>query len=220
MVIEKGPDWFSGEESAWNIVSRLDSRDVSRRAKVEFNNLASHYVLPMFNVEITVSLKERNICGDSQLAEFLLGTLRQYSRLSILWYLINSKDIPLSENLINPDNLSGGLIFGKGSHMLPFDQILKRFGKDKLGFLAKGREIGGEQQAYADASFRLFPFPRVPVVLMLWLDDGEFPARAGILFDATCSEHLPIDIIWAVAMMSVLLCSGEPHKEELLSTIP
>ncbi|MFC2024093.1 DUF3786 domain-containing protein [Chloroflexota bacterium] len=182
---------------------------MSRNAKAVFNNLASQYVLPVFGVGITVSPTERRICGDSQLAESLLRTFQQYSRLSILWYLINSKDVPLSGNLINPDNFSGGSIFKKGSHVLPFNRVLERFGKDKIGFLAKGRELGGDQLGYADASFQLFPFPRVPVVLLLWLDDGEFPARANILFDATCSKHLPIDVIWSTAMMSVLLCSSE-----------
>jgi hypothetical protein len=220
MVIEKGQDWFSGEERAWDIITELDPGDVSHRTKAAFNELAGHYVLSVFNVEITISPKEKKICGDSQLAEVLLGTLRQYSRLSILWYLINSKDIPLSGNLIKPDDLSGGLIFGKGTHILPFNRISERFGKDSSGFLARGRELGGEQLGYTDVSLRLFPFPRVPVVILLWLADDEFPARASILFDTTCSEHLPTDVIWSTAMISVLLCSGETDEEEILSIIP
>jgi hypothetical protein len=57
---------------------------------------------------------------------------------------------------------------------------------------------------YGDTSVRLFPFPRVPVVLIIWKQDKEFPARADILLDSTCSEHLPTDIIWSTAMMSIL----------------
>ena len=220
MVIEQGPDWFSGEERAWDLISGLNPSDVSRRARVKFNDLAGHYVVPVFNVEITVSPKERKIDGDAALAELLLGTLRQYSRLPILWYLIEAKEIPLSGNLIKPDDLSGGLIFGKGAHMLPFKRILERFGKDGPGFLARGSELGGEPLGYADASFRLFPFPRVPVVLLLWLDDGEFPARAGVLLDETCSEQLPVDIIWSTAVVSVLLSSGEKDAEKLMSIMP
>jgi hypothetical protein len=39
----------------------------------------------------------------------------------------------------------------------------------------------------------------------LWLEDDEFPARLDLLFDSTCAMHLPTDIIWSIAMMSVLI---------------
>ena len=43
------------------------------------------------------------------------------------------------------------------------------------------------------------------MILLIWKEDDEFPARADMLFDSTCSEHLPTDIIWATAMISVLV---------------
>jgi hypothetical protein len=52
---------------------------------------------------------------------------------------------------------------------------------------------------------RLFPFPRVPVTLILWGADEEFSARAGMFFDVTCEQHLPMDVIWSTAMTSVLI---------------
>jgi hypothetical protein len=48
------------------------------------------------------------------------------------------------------------------------------------------------------------PLPKVPTTVLLWTADDEFPARADLLFDATCSQHLPLDILWSVAMLSVL----------------
>jgi hypothetical protein len=56
-----------------------------------------------------------------------------------------------------------------------------------------------------DASLELHPFPRVPAVLVLWLKDEEFPARADLLFDSTCILQVPIDILWSIAMMTVLV---------------
>ena len=105
---------------------------------------------------------------------------------------------------MNPSNASDILIFLKGSHMLPLDRIVERYGSDVQGFLMRGREFGGVQLNYGDASFRFFPFPRVPVVLLLWKKDDEFPARADLLFDSTCTIHLPPDIIWSTAMLSIL----------------
>ena len=58
---------------------------------------------------------------------------------------------------------------------------------------------------YGDASVELLPLPRIPVTLILWLSDYEFPARADLLFDSTCEQRLPLDVIWSIAMMSVLV---------------
>jgi hypothetical protein len=47
--------------------------------------------------------------------------------------------------------------------------------------------------------------PRIPVTLILWLKDEEFHPRADLLLDSTCELQLPLDIIWSIAMMSVLV---------------
>jgi hypothetical protein len=41
--------------------------------------------------------------------------------------------------------------------------------------------------------------------VILWLADEEFPPRIDILFDSTCELQLPLDIIWSIAMMSLLM---------------
>jgi len=47
--------------------------------------------------------------------------------------------------------------------------------------------------------------PRIPVILVLWLADDEFQPRADLLLDSTCEIQLPLDIIWSMAMLSVLV---------------
>ncbi|MCP5002753.1 MAG: DUF3786 domain-containing protein, partial [Planctomycetes bacterium] len=49
----------------------------------------------------------------------------------------------------------------------------------------------------------LFPFPRVQVVLIIWLGDDEFAPKSSLLFDSSCVSHLSTDIIWSAAMMVV-----------------
>jgi hypothetical protein len=48
-----------------------------------------------------------------------------------------------------------------------------------------------------DAAICLPVFARVPVTLILWEKDDEFPAEIKVNFDSTVSGHLPLDIIWA-----------------------
>lgn len=193
----------NGEEEAWLRLQKLDPAGVCRNAKADFNKESGHYVLPLFNIEVFISPKDRKIRGDTHLAKLLLDELAHYSRLTSLWYLIDVKDRPLSGDLINPRQVDGGLIFDRGSHVLPLDKILVKYSPNIDEFIRKGTSLGGEQLDHGDASFRLFPFPRLPVVLIIWKEDSEFPARADILFDSTCTQHLSTDMIWATAMMSI-----------------
>ena len=205
MLVGEGQEWLDGEERAWRILSQFGSEDVCRRAQVDFDERAGHYILSSFNENVYIAPKQRRIWGDSWIAGLVLDELSHYSRLSALWYLVQAKDISPSGNLINPREVSGGMIFAQGSHVLPVDRLVERYGNDVDEFLCRALAIGGERLNYGDCSVRLFPFPRVPVALVVWKGDEEFPARANILFDSTCSVHLPTDIIWSTAMMSILV---------------
>jgi hypothetical protein len=119
--------------------------------------------------------------------------------------LINAKDVPPSGELRKPADMTGGLIYLQGTHILPLDKVAQRYSNDIDGFLRRGKELGGELTDYADASIRLFPFPRVPILILVWKGDEEFSPRCDLLFDSTCELHLPQDIIWSTAMMSLLL---------------
>ncbi|MFC1865516.1 DUF3786 domain-containing protein [Chloroflexota bacterium] len=205
MGIGERQDWFQGEEHAWEVLTSLDPEEVCRRAKVAFNESAGYYILPLFNENTYISPIERRVWGDSKVADLVLNEFAHYSKLSTLWYLIQAKDIPLSGNLISSREVNGGLIFTQGSHVLPMNSLVEMYGNDIERFVKRGVSLGGKQMNHGDTSIRVFPFPRVPVVLLIWKDNKEFPARANILFDSTCSKHLPPDIIWSTAMMSILV---------------
>jgi len=194
----------SGEEHAWRTLSQLAPRDVCNRARVVFNELSGVYLVKSFHQDILVSPKNEKMLGQTPTANFILNEIGHFSKLSILWYLINAKDIPLSTKLVRPDDLRGGQIYSDGSHVLPLNQISEKYGSDIPGFFSRGKQLGGKKLDFGDASLRLLPFPRVPVSIILWKGDAEFPARCGLLFDSTCEIHLPADIIWSTAMMSLL----------------
>ncbi|MFH1002900.1 MAG: DUF3786 domain-containing protein [Chloroflexota bacterium] len=205
MFIGEGQEWPEGEAEAWDRLARREAGEVCRNALADFDAPAGHYRLAVFGEPVLVSPADRTMRADSPVAGYLLNELPHYSRLAVLWYLNNAQEVPLSGNLVNPREVGGGLIFALGSHRLPLDQVVARYGQDAAGFRQRGAALGGEAMDYADAAVRIFPFPRVPVVLVLWTPDEMFPARVDLLFDASCSRHLPTDILWATAMMSALV---------------
>ncbi len=194
----------TGEEKAWEDLNSLNPSDVCRKARV-FYDREDSYILKSFGMDFSVHPAKREIKNIQPEGEIILKKYSYFFNLSALCYLINAKDIPLSEKLVKPAGLKGGEIFFRGSHVLPLDKITERYGNDRTGFIERGKNLNGNIMNYGDASVELLPLPRIPVTLILWLSDDEFPARADLLFDSTCEQHLPLDIIWSIAMMSVLV---------------
>jgi hypothetical protein len=194
---------WPGEEKAWDILSSLDAKDVAANAKALFYPSDSSYALTCFGQEIRISLPDRMIFSESKLGALLLASLGDYSRLSILRYLIHAIDLPLSGRMVRPADLPGGDIFAKGTHILPLDKVAAYFSQRRNAFLIAGKNLGGTQRDYGDMSLTIHPFPRVPVIMILWLGDHEFLPSASLLFDSSCVSHLPPDIAWSTAMMVV-----------------
>jgi hypothetical protein len=196
---------ISGEEKAWEILATLKPEDVCEAASVAYDAAFSRYTVKSFGMDFIVSLKDKTISSTARGGDVLLGRLGYFFRLSILWYLVSAKNIACTGRPVKLEHIRGGDIFTKGSHRLPLDATANKYRMDKNGFLEKGKTWGGEIEQYGDASLRLYPLPRIPVVVSLWLEDREFPARADLLFDSTCEIQLPTDIIWSIAMMCVLV---------------
>ncbi len=192
-----------GEKEAWEILSGLDSKKVTTNAEASYSSSDSAYELTCFGQAIRISLADRTILGRSSLGTALVVALGEYSRLSILRYLIHAKDLPLSGQLVHPADLLGGGMFVKGTHVLPLQNLATCFADRGSDFAAIGESLGGSRLDHGDMSLELFPFPRVPVVLIVWSGDEEFSANASLLVDARCGAHLPIDIVWSTAMMSI-----------------
>jgi len=195
----------SGEEKAWSLLTSLDPHGVCKRAAVAFDSASCLYTMQSLGTYYNIAPKDRKIWSDSTWANSLLGEPRYFFALSIIWYLIHVNDIPLAGRLVNPLHTRGGQIFAVGTHMLPLGMVAEKYAHDSKEFIKRGLELGAEVGCYGDASFKISPFPRIPVTMILWTADEEFPARAELMFDSTCDIQLPTDVIWSIATMSTLL---------------
>lgn len=196
-----------GEEKAWELVCGLSRHDVSKRSGTTYDEKAEDYLLRSFGIDFHVNPCEMMISCPSDQGRLFLGKLKDFFRLSVLWYMSNAKDIPQTGRLIRPVDIKGGHRFTTGTHVLPVDAIAEKYKTDKEGFIRKGKAYGAEVlTGFGDASLRFYPLPRVPVTMILWLEDEEFPPRVDLFFDSTCEFHLALsDIVWAVAMMTCVV---------------
>ena len=193
-----------GVRKAWELLSGHPPDSVVKAAAVGYDAASARFTVRSFGQDIFVSLRERTVSALPAAPGGRSGEYSELFPLAVLWYLVLAKDIAPTGRLVHLEDVPGGDIFAKGSHILPLDKVAKRYGSDKEGFLMTGQAQGGEAVRIADAAVRLAPFPRVPVTVTLWLSDEEFPARAGLLLDSTCSLQLPTDILWSLARLSCL----------------
>jgi len=194
----------AAKEQAWEALAGLDPADVCARAAVTYDVGRCVYICPSMGQDVVVDPATRTVVCDTPAGDILLGRLGYFSQVSILSYLINAKNTPFSGKLVAPISLPSGQLYFRGSHVLPTDQLIARYGDAPEPFLARGRELGGQPLSYGDAAIRLLPLPRLPVVVVLWRGDDEFPARVSVLLDDTSEDQAPPDIVWSTAMLSVL----------------
>jgi hypothetical protein len=196
---------LSGDQLAWALVAENEPGTICKQADVRYEFEAGKFVMRSFGQEIVIDVSNYTISSPTSLGEQLLHRRDYFFDLACLWYLGKAKNKPLTGKLISPAGLSGGEIFQKGTHVLPLDQIASMYENNVEGFYKRGLELGGLKLEHGDASLLLHPFPRVPVTMILWGGDDEFPARADMFFDASCEQHLPMDVIWSTAMTTVLI---------------
>jgi hypothetical protein len=202
-----------GEAKSWDTLSAMDPDEVCRRAGVRYDEDSGTYYLLSFGVEFLVIPEYRRIDCPTEEGCLFLKKLKDFFRLSVLWYLTSAIHIDPTGKYLRPVDVKGGHRFSAGTHVLPLDQIAARFGRDKYEFLAAGELYGAEiVEGYGDAAFNLYPLPRVPVTLVLWLedDDEDFPPRVDLFFDSTIDYQISLsDIVWSIAVMASLVMLEE-----------
>jgi len=167
------------DRSFFNRLAALDPGEVCRRTLAQYDRKKKRYRIEAFGIPYEVDV-----------------------------YLLSVQDIPLAEKWVNEFSLKGGALFFRGPHAIRNREIADRFGNDIDGFKAVCTGLGAQPLTMGDAAYRFQVLPRIPVVVVLWYGDDEFEASAKLLMDATIDSHLPLDVIYALAVELVEMLLG------------
>jgi len=188
------------EVQVWEEISQLDQIDLCKRSLASIDQHTSSIHLRVIDEEYVIKIQDRRVCR--ALPDGLEEETDWMSRLLILQYLLNAKDIPLSGRLRSPHEFKGGeLFFSARSHHISFEPLLQKFGSLER-FLEAGLSLGGRRIPYADEAFQLTVLPRVPMAYLLWVGDEEFVPRISVLLDETAEQQLPIDALWVAILVA------------------
>jgi len=132
----------------------------------------------------------------------------------------DNKEVPLQEQVLilhylqadMPAGSSGGWVAYREIPGATFyfgafvkravDPLKKTFGQDIAGFGRAAARLRGEPLEIGDAGYEFRVFPKIPVRMLLYAGDEEFPAEANILFDRSIGRMLsPEDVAWMAGML-------------------
>jgi len=185
---------FEPDPYLWVQLERETPEEICRRALVNYDH-EKGFLLPFLNQTFQILPMKRSIIPLYSHAP----TIKSFEfDLIILTYLLRVKAIDIRGEIVNEKQIPGGETFFRGLHSLNTRPMEEIFGEDSDAFLSAGRRLNGKVKKLGDAGICLPVFPRVPVTLILWVKDDEFPAGIKVGFDSTISTHLPLDIIWAM----------------------
>ena len=116
-------------------------------------------------------------------------------KILILDYLVKAKGTPLSGTPIAFQELSGVSPYLPSFSNRAVKPLITYFGNSPEGLLNAAAYLGGMKTGYGDISVTIPAFNRVPITLVIWKGDEEFPANANILFDNTIMDYLSAEDI-------------------------
>lgn len=116
-------------------------------------------------------------------------------RILIVHYLARARGTPLSGKLITYKELPEGTVYFPTFYARAIKPLVNQFGKEPARLLTAAHALGGRKADYGDAAVTVDAFPRVPITLVLWRGDDEFPPEGNILFDSTIPDYLAVEDI-------------------------
>jgi hypothetical protein len=130
-------------------------------------------------------------------------------RFLFLHYFHTADGTPLSHRWIAYRELPDGMFYFHAFQGYTGTRLLKEFDNDLERFRQASLKADGEAISHGDAGYMFWPLPKLPMAVVYWFGDDEFPPNASVLFDASAGHYLSTD---GLAVLGRELCSKIIHQ--------
>ena len=123
------------------------------------------------------------------------GTLTPWMQILLLHYVRTRGNARPSGTWVSFTDLKAGLMKSKSFARDCEEPLRLLFDGDSRSVEHALERLGGQRQAGTPApvAWKIFALPRLPVLLLYWPHDEEFPSKSRILFDATADRFLDVE---------------------------
>jgi len=122
--------------------------------------------------------------------------------------------VPETRKTISFAQLPGGRAYYNAFKGRAVQQIERVFGSNPETLYKAAELLDAIKLDYGDYSVKIYALPLVPVHVVLWSADSEFPTSANILFDSSASNYLSTE---QAAMLGELTSTRLKHAYEAIA---
>ncbi|MCX5653332.1 MAG: DUF3786 domain-containing protein [Planctomycetota bacterium] len=176
----------------WQRLQAESPEAVARRAAVQYDAAGQAYVVPLCGQPMRILSAAKRVEGPGGPAGF-------FEPMLAVQYLLMAQDEPPAGEWVNPRAIPSGDFFFRRPHDFPTERLEEAFGDRPEAFCKAAEKIGGRPVAAGDAAYEFAALPRVPMTVILWQTDEEFPARVQMLVDRAAHRQLPLDALWVLS---------------------
>lgn len=144
------------------------------------------YAISRRTGELTASDRDENVSLNTRLNIYTL-----------LWYC--SPLAMKSGEWVPFRQLKDASPFGPAFQKGVVDALAATFSGHMEALLTAGKKLGARRLSLADAGFELDAFACIPMRVLFWEGDEEFPAQANILFDKNATSFIHVESIVTIA---------------------
>jgi hypothetical protein len=183
-------------EMAYGLAFKIASEKLSNIVNLEEQCRKSDSICQIDGLNRFITLKYLNHTYQVKLPEMNISLqhsnqpVELRDKLLILHHLTLAKGTPLSNLLIAYQELREGATYYPTFVKRAVRPLIEYFGQFPEKLLDVSVKLGSLKAAYGDVAVTIPAFSRVPITLILWRGDEEFPPNANILFDSTILDYL------------------------------
>jgi hypothetical protein len=119
--------------------------------------------------------------------------LNTFDMTMLAYYFDVCDGTPVTGEWISFNQVPGGLFYAQAFQGYTGDELAKAFGNDAKTFMEANLRLQGRREFFGNLAFSYQALPRVPMMVVCWLGDEDFPSSYRILFDANAHHHLVTD---------------------------
>ncbi len=124
-------------------------------------------------------------------------------QILILDYLVQGDGTKPLGRWIGFQELADGSFYRQAFQGYSGNQLVRDLREDVVAFRRAAEALGGEPIQMGDAAYAFRVLPNLPLAVVWWAGDEEFPANATVLFDEIADRYLPTD---GLAILGRMLC--------------
>jgi hypothetical protein len=114
-------------------------------------------------------------------------------QLLALYYFAMADGTPISGRWISFAELPDGRFYNPAFQSYTGAELARTFGTDLPVLEQAASRLKGTAQPLGDRAYAFNALPRLPMLLIYWTGDEDFPPSCQLLFDACAPHYLPTD---------------------------